>query len=304
MSDRLLREAIRGILREEIVSVTRGSEEATYDADFNTKGNIVRARKVDLDEYPGMEDLLKYARKFTSVSQGVLFNKLVELEKNGEAVRAKFKSPKDAEATLNRSWRDTISWPGVNRVGKGEVAMKLAYETDLEATEPDFVSATGAKLSVKQTGETGTSLVLTGGSSETVRGVVNEIQAILGIKSFPQSTWREEDMRETLAAMDPKKRVRVISQLRDKFDELKNVIVAEHNALGIMMVDLAHGFYFVPRARATKDIKIVYIRFGGTRVEFGGPYRGDDLTSLERALNYDYDTAEAAPAPSRRLRAR
>jgi hypothetical protein len=285
MSDRLLREAIRGILREEIVSVTRGSEEATFDAQFTPQGDIASAERVDLSAHPGLEEMIKHARKYTSVPQGILMLKLMELQDAGISLQAPFKSPTAAVKLLNTYWRDAIDWPTESRIGRGEVAMNLAFATDPSASEPDFVSSTGVGLSVKYMGPNGAKTAKTGEASTQVPKLIRDLQKILGGVEFPQATWGEADLAAALQAISPRKRATAIQQVKTKLDEMKVAIVTEHDAAGIMMLDSQNGYYFVGPSTATRDIKIVYIRNSGTRIEFGGPKRSDSNTQLDNALS-------------------
>lgn len=279
-----VRALVRSILTEEIVSVARGSKDITYDAEFDPQGNIVRGEQLDLSEFPGMEKSLEYARKFTSVDQATLLNKLIEYQEAGLKLGAPLKNPAQAVKIMNAHWRDSISWPTVTRIGRGELAMKLAFATDPSAKEPDFVSDSGVRLSIKYLGPRGVGTAKTGEASEEIAKLIGDIQKILGIKKFPQATWGENDLREILAAMTPAKRKSTITALRSKFSALKQQIVTEHAADGILMLDDANGFYFVGPQTAERDVKLVYVRNSGTRMEFGGPQRGDSMGSLERAL--------------------
>lgn len=281
---RTVRQLIRTILTEEIVSVTRGSKDVTYDAEFDKLGNIVSGEKIDLGQYPGMEASLSFARKYTSVDQATLLNKLIEYQDAGLKLGAPLKSPAQAVKIMNAHWRDSIGWPTVTRIGRGELAMKLAFATDPSAKEPDFVSDTGVRLSIKYLGSRGVGSAKTGEASEAIATLIRDIQKIVGIKTFPQSSWTENDLREILTSMTPAKRRSTVAALRSKFSALKQQIVTEHAADGILMLDDANGFYFVGPRTAEDDIKLVYIRNSGTRMEFGGPQRGDNMTSLEMAL--------------------
>lgn len=294
----ILKKYIREILTEEIVTVSKGTESGTYNAKFDQKGNIVTARKINVSS--DVEELIKDAASMTTVPMGVLYKFLT----SGVKVRQPAKSPKNVEKVLqDPAWIETLSWPTTNRIGRGELALKLAFEYDESAPEPDFVSADGTtKLSLKYFGPGGTKDVLSSGANEKTPVFAAKLAKTLGLKGFPQSgSWSATQLREVLEKMKPAARKTAIDAARAVLTELKLSLLSEHSAQGILAASDAHGYEFLP-ARDPSSIQISSIRFSGTRIGFKGPHATGD--SFENALDEvelgGGESAAAEEAPPRR----
>jgi len=273
MSD-ILKEYIKNILKEVIVTVSNGSDSRAYDVEFDKAGNIKRGTKVDLDEEQAR--LLEIAKPLTLAPVGIILGKIQE-----ERIQLQQDAPppKQMVKILNKSWKDTLSWPAPDRIGRGELALSLAFKRSNDKKEPDFVSANeSAKLSVKFFGD-GTKKALTGDADQRVPKAVLNLGNLLKT-GFQGGTWSATQMRQTLENMNPRARRASIPRIETALQELKNVIIHEHDAMGIMGADTTNGFYFIDKPG---DIQLYAIRFGGTRIEFWGPYGTG--TTLESVLN-------------------
>lgn len=275
MSD-ILKRYIREILTEEVVTVSKGTESDVYDVQFDKAGNIRSGKKVDISEE--QEDLLKKASRVSAAPMGALLSKLND---PNIPIQQKAKNPIQMSKILNNYWADTLEWPVPSRIGRGELALTMAFKRSSSIKEPDFVSEDGnLKISVKFAGDGGKDTILTGGSDQRVADVTQELSNLLKIK-FPQGgSWSATQMRQILSETNPRARAALIAKIRKVLEKMKAVILTEHGALGIMMIDLARGFYFV---NDPSQIQPSAIRFGGTRVEFKGPYGSG--STLESALD-------------------
>lgn len=283
---RLIRESIREILREEIVSVFRGGKETVYDIDFDESQGITRGRLIDAtDEYPeDVTETMKIASRFTSVDKATLLSKILDYKASGKTLRAPLGSGREAVAVLNGNFIDTFSWPRKNRKGPGEAAMHIAFKSDPTASEPDFVGADdGPRISIKYMGETGSNTALTGaGSGSPVPTIVSEIKQILGIVSASNKAISEKDVYQSLSAISsPEDRQSAIDLIWKSLSTLKNALVTEHGADGTLLISDS-SIYYVNSQSAQQMIKVIY--FKGSRVEFAGPEWGDSRTSFENAL--------------------
>lgn len=282
-----LRQAIRDILEEEIVSVSRRGESLVYDVEFDDSGDISSGEQVDVAKFPELEPALKIAPKYTTLPAGSLIAWLIEAQESGvDVLQDPFPGPSAAAEILNSSWTDTILWPQKSRVGKGETSMHLAFATDPSAREPDFVSADGSgRLSIKYFGPRGRSTAKTGEANTQVPVLTKRLASVLGIDGFPQGTFKESDLVAILQEIEGNERgssAPVVAEVESIISQIKSNILSEHEADGIMAVTDA-GFEFVPN-NAVDSITVVYIRNSGTRIEFGGPGRSENSSSIEKGL--------------------
>lgn len=288
----LIKEYVKEILSEELVTVTRGKLQLSYDVTFDEKDNIVKSKKVMLnpDEIGVLESVKKIA---AAVPQGELLKKLRELKKAGVQLQAPAKSPQNVVKVMNAYWADTLDWPTVTRIGRGELQLRMAFEVNPDVPEPDFVSADGVSLSVKFLGN-GSQTAKTGEANKTIPALTEQLAKALGIAKFPQGSFSGESLMVHLDSLTPQKKAAAISRARAVLDRIKQSIVSEHDADGILMLDNTNGFYLVS-ARNYQDVHPTSIRNSGTRLEFTGPKLSPGITTLERALDY----SEAGGRPTR-----
>lgn len=291
MSGKLLKEYVREVLTEDIVTVSRGSSSQTYDAVFDKTGNIRSAQKIDLSEQD--VELMAVAEKLSHVPQGVVYEKLRSLRLKKVKLQADAVSPQNVTNVMNKYWTDTLRWPTASRIGRGELQLRLAFKTDPSVSEPDFVSADGVKLSVKYLGN-GSSTAKTGEASTEIPSLTAEFAAALGISKFPQSSFSGANLIAQVENMDPKKKSAAIKKARQVLNKIKLTIVKEHDADGILMLDDRNGFYLVDQVNF-KDVNPTSIRNSGTRVEFTGPKLSPGIMTLERAL----DRLEGSAGPEK-----
>ena len=289
---KLLKEYIREILSEDVVTVVRGKVQSTYDMTFDKNDNIIKSSKIQLDpqEIAVLEDVKKIA---SAVPQGELLKKFRELKKSGVSLQAPAKSPKNIVKVMNTYWFDTLDWPTVSRIGRGELQLKIAFKVDPSVPEPDFVSADGIKLSVKFLGN-GSQTAKTGEANTEIPTLTAMLAKAIGLSKFPQGSWSGESLITHFEGMDPRKKPKALADARNILDEIKKSIVSEHNAQGILMLDYKNGFYLVAQSNH-QDVHPTSIRNSGTRLEFTGPNLSAGITTLDRALEY----AEAGVRPQK-----
>lgn len=292
MNNDLLKRYISEVLVEDVVTVTRGKEQSTYDMTFDKDDNIIKSKKIALD--PAEMEVLNSVQKIAAaVPQGEMLKKLRDLKTAGVRLQAPAKNPQNVMKTMNKYWADTLDWPTVSRIGRGELQLRLAFKTNPDVPEPDFVSADGVSLSVKFLGN-GSQTAKTGEASKDVPGLVAEFGRALGVTKFPQGSWSGENLINHLSQVDPRKKAKMIADAKKVLDSIKAAIVGEHDADGILMLDFNNGFYLVTRGNY-QDVHPTSIRNSGTRIEFTGPKLSPGITTLERALNY----AESGERPQR-----
>jgi hypothetical protein len=283
---RLIRESIREILREEIVSIFRNGKETVYDIDFDESQSITRGRLIDAtDEYPeDVTETMKIASRFTSVDKATLLSKILDYKASGKTLRAPLSSGREAVAVLNGNFIDTFSWPRKNRKGPGEAAMHIAFNSDPNVLEPDFVGEDGGpRISIKYMGTSGNDTALTGaGSDSPVPSILNDLKQVLGIGAVSNKAISEKDVYQSLTAIEnPDDRQAALDLAWDSLSTLKSAIVTEHGADGTLLISDSTTYYVNPQS-AQQMIKIIYIK--GSRVDFAGLEWGNSKTSFEKAL--------------------
>lgn len=283
-----LRILIRRILSEELVSIIRKSQEDMYDAEFDEDGRIISGTKFDTGISGTGDDFitaLSVAEKFTTVDKATVMKKIMQFKSAGNELFAPLSGIDQAVSVMNEFWLDTLSWPRPSGKGAGEAAMHLAFESDLSAREPDFVSADGSvKIALKYMGPSGKTPVRTGGSSGMIRTLILNIQDLLELGPMPTDrAWGPKDLDLILSGMDPDgyALLHAVEALKEKFDEIKVECVREHGSDGVIICDDSNGFYSVTPETAQSDIQLVYFKAGGTRVEFGGVmFNGNSLDKV------------------------
>jgi hypothetical protein len=279
----ILKTYIREILTEEIVTVVRGNQNLTYDVQFDKEDNIKKSTKVDLT--PDEEAVFDVVEKIAStVPRGTLLKKVRDLKVLGVSLQKIVKKGDGNKVVnmMNKYWVDTLEWPTPSRVGRGELQMKLQFASDPDAKEPDFVSSGGLALSIKYLG-TGSGTAKTGEASVKIPELTEEFASVLGISKFPQSSWSGANLIAHAKTMNPSSKKKALQSAKIILDKIKQSIVGEHDADGILMLDSRNGFYLVDQSNYS-DIQPVSIRNSGTRVEFTGPKLSPGITTLERAI--------------------
>lgn len=282
----LIRDSVREILKEEIVSIFRNGKETVYDVDFDESQGITGGIPIDTSEgySPDVTEAMSIASKFTSVDKATLLSKILDYKESGKTLRAPLGSGREAVAVLNSNFIDTFSWPRKNRKGPGEAAMHIAFKSDPNESEPDFVGADGGpRISIKYMGEAGSNTALTGaGSDSPVPTIVSEIKGLLGIVRASNKAISEKDVYQSLSAISsPDDRQSAIDLIWESLSTLKQALVTEHGADGTLLISDS-SIYYVNSQSAQQMIRIIY--FKGSRVEFAGPEWGDSRTSFENAL--------------------
>lgn len=292
-----LREYIKSILREEIVSIRRSSgEESTYNVTFDKKsGEIVRGKKYKVS--PEKMSIIEKSqvKKYTNIPDAQILMTIDAAMKAGGAVQAPLRSVKQAVTEMNQPhWLEAIEWPSTGRVGKGEAAMHLAFESDLSAKEPDFVSSTGIKMSIKHFGSGGGTVK--SGDSENVKKLcvtlLNELKGLTGLDLTTQSTAsgimvKEHMLNVYKKNLEPKKRAadirNIAKRLRNIVDELMENIASEHDAAGILVLRTGEAAFL--QASNWNLLQLDAIR-EGNRAQFGyGPWMTENRSSWQRELD-------------------
>lgn len=292
-----LREYIKSILREEIVSIRRaGGEESTYNVTFDKKsGEIVRGKKYKVSPEKMSIIETSQVKKYTNIPDAQILMTIDAAMKAGGAVQAPLRSVKQAVAEMNQPhWLEAIEWPTTGRVGKGEAAMHLAFESDPSAKEPDFVSSTGIKMSIKHFGNGG-GTVKSGDSGNVKKlcvTILNELKGLTGLDLTTQSTASGVAVEKYMLTMykknlEPKKRAaeirNIAKRLRSIVDELMENIASEHDAVGILVLRTGEAT-FLP-ASNWNLLQLDAIR-EGNRAQFGyGPWMSEARSSWQRSLD-------------------
>jgi hypothetical protein len=301
-NEKLVESLIEELINEEIVTVyrgQRGDDSAVYDVEFGEGGSIA-GKPADLKDMEGLTVGIKknkkevpvrvidYIRPFTSVPAGAIVAQIRNVLANGGSVLADASNPQDVVAELNTNWLDALDWnPGGSRVGRGEAAAKLAFKQDQGHKEPDFVS-NGVKLSIKYFGPDGKGTVKSGEKSKETSDLTKKLLTVLksaGAKdaSFPQGSWKAEDLRTALLQIpDERARAETIEEVRQILNALKNDLCTAHGAQGIIAISGAYEL--ITPAEAADKLFVLYIRNSGTRAEFGGPMKGGSSATFESVL--------------------
>jgi hypothetical protein len=303
-AESLIESIVRELISEELVTIYRGQEGgdgAVYDVEFDENRAIVRGEPADLEDLSNLSvnvkkgskevpvNVVDYIKPFASVPTGTIVNQIRKVLANGGSVLAPATDPQSVVEELNANWLDALDWtPGGPRIGRGEAAAVLAFKQDLGHKEPDFVS-NGVKLSIKYMGKTGTGTFKSGEKSNVTSNLTGELRTVLeraGAKnvSFPQGSWKAEDLRAALNQIQPaQERSRVIGEIRSILDGIKRALSTADGAQGIIAIDTAYEL-ITPEEAADK-LHVVYIRNSGTRVEFGGPKKGRSAATFENVLD-------------------
>jgi len=282
MKKNILKEYIREILlREEIVTVTRGGDSKVYDAVFDEEDNIVSAKEARALEDIG--SLLAWASTQTTASKSAIYQKLT----SGVKIQQDAISPQNVAEVLTADWSDALySWgvPAKTRTGKGEVVAKLAFKADLSKKEPDFVSSDGVRLSIKYFGD-GQGSVKSGNANMQVRKLANRIADVVGSTSILEvSTYSAKSLLNDLKKLNPAERTKAIKELQAIVRETKASLLDEHNPDAILGIDQERGAYVIDRTNFEDSLSLYAFRDSGTRAEFYGPGVSKGRATMERAL--------------------
>jgi hypothetical protein len=162
------------------------------------------------------------------------------------------------------------------RKGRGELQMRLAFQSSPGKTEPDFVGP-GIALSVKYTGANGTGDVQSGEKDDAIIRLIGQMKVLLGVPSLNSVTPERFGamIDESLAQLTPREARKLLSSLKEVVNGLKLAVCQEGGANGIMMSDDS-GFYYVPPTDALTSIKIYMIK-SEIRIRFYGPKNNSSL---------------------------
>jgi len=248
---RILREYIKGVLTEEVVSIRRADgSEGTYDVTFDKAGGISRGKlyKFSKDQLSALED--SRVREYTGISDAQILAKISSVKKAGGPVLAPLPSsgwPSVIVDAMLNYWGDAVEWAPVNRTGKGEAAMHLAFASS-DAHEPDFVSADGSvKMSIKHFQNGGGTA--RSGDSPAVKTLTIKLlttfdkltgSKLMGMKTASGVVAREYLLNEFMVQKSPAERARAIkrvaAEVRPIVDELMTEVASEHGAMGILVL--------------------------------------------------------------------
>ena len=137
------------------------------------------------------------------------------------------------ENIFGGSWNKTLLMNCPQRIGKGEIGLKLRFAFDLKNKEPDFISFDKKfKLAVKYFSN-GKGIVKNSDSPlNTTNKLINFIQKISNSKKTPKTigvVWVKDYVFDNLS-FENKKKVKEIC------DKLKQEFVSEHGTNGIIAV--------------------------------------------------------------------
>lgn len=284
MKRNILKEYIREILlREEIITVSRGKDSDVYDAVFDKDGNIVSAKRAAASA--DVTELINFATTQTSASKSTIYKKLTSgVETQQDAI-----SPANVAKVLQSDWlTEMLFWAPTNRIGKGEAAVKLAFKSDLSADEPDFVSHDGkVKLSLKFFGDDGSGTVRGGeAAGAKYQDLIKEIISITGstlILKVP--TYSATQLTSDLMKLNPAERGDAINKLREIVTAAKLTLLEEHNPDAILAFDGVKGVSIIDRTNYANSLSLYSFRGPAGRVEFYGPNVSGRRKTFENALN-------------------
>ena len=291
-----LKEFVRDLLTEEIVTIHRDSGDFVYDVEFSgiDDGNIKKGtiqipieisstkihRKKKIDTY---DDITRIAKIFTTEPIHKIFNKIKYLQsiKKYEYSRKNPNSVYEIVKELNDNWKDALEWLPTNRKGKGEAAVHLAFNSNLNIAEPDFVSYDGKiALSIKYLGYNGSAH-----SSQSNQIIKSGIVSIKNLLQIPheQNSVSAKIINSRLGdqSIDPNIKNQINLIVVDMIKSLPN----EKNAVSGMLVIADGKVEHVSTDQALDKFKILNLK--SDRIEFALKQSipiGIDFTYIKKTI--------------------
>ncbi len=251
-----LRQFVREILTEEVVSITRESGESEIWDVTMTDKTISKSERVNVT--PDFDEAIEVAKEFTTQDKGTILRELIKIKNDPDAggFRQPFPGPEKAAEILQKYWIQTALWPSKNRKGAGEAAFHMAFETTDRASEPDAIIDSTNKFSIKSFGTTNTTAARSGGQpSADFKKALTKLAIALRLASDTYSgdahdaftsnisgaAFTPASLREHLQQFSGEDRDQIVKDVTTKksgdnfspLDEFKRCLIGEHGSLGV-----------------------------------------------------------------------
>ena len=324
MSKYSLKNEYQNLLKEEIVSIIRSGnyDEKIYNVDFDDNGEIISGKKFEPTEEFGQRTYKKIfdesliAQQFTTESRLKIISFLQKLMKPD--ARGSYKgysilqpcptNPEEIIKRLNDHFRETIDWKPSNKIGRGEVSIRLAFSSKIRNLkegedasvyrEPDFIGWNKnnqeiIKLSVKSFVNIKKSGADQAGTVRTGTNLDPEIVSLLEKLSndvFDESEYTTVWNPKNKAITDKKtainnkafreivnhylknntidEKLEKLKKIKEAINNIKSKIITEHNAEGIVAIKKDKTFSFI---KPEEINRISIYTFNGKRFFFYMP---------------------------------
>jgi hypothetical protein len=290
------------LLSEELVSITRkgSSTPSLYDVTFRDEDDTISGKKSNLGFPPSFQAELDRNSKLKKLIQSVpvleVMSFLDAVDEKKQVLFAPASNGASVAEQLNAlisdpDWARTLDWSNVNKVGRGETTVHLAFKSE-SAPEPDFVGVGGLKLSIKNT--YGSSKVRTGQSNKAIVGHINQLWDLLDTQPLERlipSTF-EPILLNIHSNKGGDYLSYVIEQCKIIFNNMKQSFVTEHGANGALFL-INDQFHYVDPTNSSK-LKIYMIE--GHRISFFD-HLNETSDSLDKVLQ---DLKKSVPAEQTR----
>lgn len=274
------------ILEEEISVIKRKSNDyktELFDIDVDEVSGSVSGRKVDVPDE--VNDYLNIYNNYCSDSELKLLDFLDKKKEEGISLRVDISSlnPKEVVSYLNNHFKETVNWsPNKDKnKGRGEIALHLAFNSNTEIREPDFVShdnsvKIGVKSFIDKNGKSvgvrslGTNLNIIKIFDKISKKVFNENSwkklfssdlVDVKLKSYMTSVFQQTVNKFIIENNDYSKedKIKKLHQLQGYINEIKKELVKEHNTNYIIGINKRGKFFFINN-RNYKNIGIFRIQ--------------------------------------------
>jgi hypothetical protein len=153
-----LKNQYKFLFNEELVVLKRkisNYEDEFFDIEFDENNGITKGEKFNVDQNE-IKNLIDIVSIYSSVNKVEIYDYILN-KKNNNNDGDEFKFRIDISGMdnnqvidhLNKYFKDIIYWQGKgngqNQKGRGEAIIHLAFKSDLNANEPDFVSENDSK---------------------------------------------------------------------------------------------------------------------------------------------------------------
>lgn len=246
-------------------------------------------------------------QKYSSVSRAQIARSLLKVqeESGSGGVRQPWPGIQEALKLLRAYWTDTMLWAPTNRKGRGEATLHMAFESVLQNEEPDFNVSSSERYSVKYFSNPETDTVRNGGvPSPAMKTALvafakavyldkwlkrsvdssNVYDSFVSIaKQFGSSSnFKPNSLRNYLQAKgadDTEKKKTWAPKAEEALRDLKASILAEHKAVGMIVISPRRDMVDFISADSPGKIKIRYIQ-PDTRIAFGLEEMTDSLDKV------------------------
>jgi hypothetical protein len=297
-----LKDQYKSLLKEELAIVKRLSQNnktELFDVDLFKNGNI-KGKKVEISDED--KNLLKIYNDYCSDSDLKLIN-FIKNNKDNIKFRININDMNDNNIVnyLNQNFSETINW-NPNKVkdkGRGEVSLHLAFNSDLNFKEPDFVSHDNKrKFSVK-------SFITNQGNITNVRSSKDnrfieiydnnkEIKSIFDNQNWnnlfsitsdfikqSSKTYNPIEFKKTIEHFVIEKDfskeeiILKLKKIKEFLNEIKIELTKDHGSECIIGIDKNKQFFIVNRENAIEKLGIY--RINGNEITY---YHTDDTRRL------------------------